>query len=193
MFKEMTKGERLQYLDLAGFNTPCFKIAKEGLDYEAIRDFVLEISSSDERVSLRTYSRKEYQGKFMPNIRNEEAVVEIPKLLKEFDEVIVSEGIDPKDCLFCGNAVKKEKSAYFEVLVGSNKTVRMLANGTTPDVSVEIPEQDVKLKSLEKILYEILDKMKGVPVGTMLEFSYYDHPIGQLSQHLIFWEALDYA
>jgi len=181
------KASSLEWLRDNGFNTPKFEIAKT---IQEARRFLIDLKDEYKKFSLRGVGRGSLQP-FYCNIDFKEAFMVLEDF-KECDKIIISEGIDPVYSEIAGKILFSSDNCFVEYLEGPGITVRDIERNTLYLKRASIEELFLTpeiIRELQQITFKIkreMDKMKIC----IVEFSFYQRPIGWKSQRIIFWEVI---
>lgn len=146
------------------------------------------------KISIRTQWRDEQRQDKTPHVPICDSS-EFGMYKKEFLaaglELIVSEGIDPKDAALAGCIMRNENNYVVEIAMGPG-TVRRVTHRHLIDArymaSLDHPitHNDLVNSALRKVHDAYRD---GVLAEKFIfEFSYYNKPVGYKKQNVIFWE-----
>lgn len=191
--KEWNKITSLWYLFDKRINTPTFHEAGLG-DLENLRTY-----SMGERMSVRTFKRgvPTILAPHFPNIVIDKAILDkVKALLKQSFQVIISEPIDPSDCLWRGNIVYIDDKEWLLEYAKGPGTVREMEKLDSGEIkrikqfSYNIPVVPSRVTELGLKGDSVVSIAKSLFWGTpiLLEWSIYKHPVGYRNRELIFWE-----
>lgn len=194
------KIDSLQKLISLRVNTPTFEVLSNSKEVE---DFLKRsMPRRWDAYSIRTDNKKgralykKWGLPFYPNKFWGEVVTILNKELlhlvdKELD-IIMAEGINPKDSLLSGRYLKDYKENIIEYVLGPS-TGRDIERGVPKQWA---PNSNTIEPPLRKQLIRVVDYVKysfshtfGLPF--VVEFSIYPYPIGELRDKLIFWEVIE--
>ena len=192
------KIDSLWKLRVLGLNTSNFKILKSRLDVDYF------FNRTDwKRISIRTDLKdptkrgvSRFGLPFFPNLDYLEArkiIVHDSTVSTDDLDIIVSEGIDPKDALLSGKIImENELKGNLEYILGAS-TVRSLDYVIPKRYTVKFSEP-VTLLSFNLPLEKLSHQIKQIILPSfrtpfIIEFSIYSHPIGRLKDRLIYWEV----
>ena len=191
----MRKSESLYKLEELGLNTlNCFITTdkQEAMHYIA--------KHGEDLLSMRTERGNEFHCPFFYKIPGEQLLDLATKHLKEGYKLIFSPSLDTKGCLAFGTvALGENADDIIEVVFGEGK-VRDLDNHKDLRTIV-VPKgrmivvSDKEYPGKAYILNSIFSKLKEVTydcIPCVIEFSFYDRPVGRLSQNDIYWELREY-
>lgn len=203
----MGKFRDIEILHNLGFNTPNVLLNLPQFDDKIEKHRMwkaISINESPEypnpRVSIRTCRDGENLCPFHPNVPLEAAEKLVPELIEEGYEVMISEGIDPVNCLLRGNVVRRpDKPVVTLEWINGPGTVRDLEKATTiqhlsltiyQGVNEEFIDLDaipVEIRPLVKAYFETPSFAHKI-----LEWSFYNRPVGRKKQPEICWEIREW-
>jgi hypothetical protein len=191
--KGLSKGQSIILLQSNGLNTPQCRVFNKPFDWD---DMYHAVDGFDERVSIRTWRKGDFNCPFFPNLTKPEAKVMVKEIYHTsgelLDEIIMSEGINPQESMRCGRIMDMSlqgSRAFIEYFEGPgtvreldslhpNKVFREQINGTQ--------ETPMWMSTLIRRCYPMFKQFPGCT----LEWSHYNQPIGRLQERFIFWEVL---
>ena len=121
------------------------------------------------------------------------------KLLDEEWNIIVSEGVDPKEALFAGTILRDGDLSEVDVSCGAGAVVRDVTHNGKIDKHFAL---DGLESSGDKLIDEALGKIRSVEEGrphlpalrrVIYEFSYYKTEVGHKRENAIFWEITGFS
>jgi len=197
------KIRRIQHLKELGLNCPEYMVIRKPSDTEllkkyprwSIRSFPtigLKISTSDllQLKEFKALLEPSIVPPHAPSISTTLAIPLCKAMLKLGYYPMPCPVIDPKDAQWAGCAIRTPKGVTLEIAVGP-VMVRKVSRDGEIDVKYKNITKD-KLKLLDNILVKtaILEILQKVPVGFVLELSWYNVPVGYQDSHLIFWDIM---
>lgn len=197
------KADSIMKLISLGVNTPRVRV----LTNQAEVDFFCQNGMEGwEKISIRTDNKQDFETykrwglPFFPNRSvpevNKILEGELHDLVKDKIDIIVAEGIDPKDTIVSGKYLRSQWENLVDYVLGSS-TVRDVET-TTPktwDTNMLLSDTDIPRKAwvsmglLPHIVKRIISRKFMVPF--VAEFSVYPYPIGVKQTPLIFWEVIE--
>lgn len=198
LVEDWTKYNSLCFLKEKGINTPNFRLIKDvdSLERELI-------NNQGKKVSIRTFHPEKLKTTLMTHLPNVPVgpIIESRcyELLEEGFYLILSDPIDPVDCITRGNIVYYFQNEWLMEFAEGPGTVREMESLSPTDIK-RISEQPFNRntpRARDKVYSEL--GMKGLSVvntiqsiywGTpiLLEWSIYRRPVGFRERELIFWE-----
>lgn len=198
-----SKVKSLEILDSLGFNTPNLLLRIPQFDdphkkVEAWNNLKLPTSPEypETRVSIRTQRDGEKKTPHYPNIREGEAEEKVRELAKAGYEILIFEAIDPKNCLLRGNLVRRsDRDAMILEWMEGPGTVRDLEKASKLlhlEILLFSQEENLtySVNGIPEPIWPLVDHYFESPglAHEILEWSYYNQPIGKLNQPTICWE-----
>ena len=199
-----SKIESLQKLINLGVNTPNFEILTTG---EEVMEFIKrgEKTRRLDAFSIRTDNKKgqalykKWGLPFFPNKPWGEIVdilnKELLPLIDEKIDIIVAEGINPKDSLISGRYLRNPKEGDILDYIRGPSTGRDVDRGSpeswipTSSYKKELPLH-IQGQFMRVSNYARNSFPRAFKTSFVIEFSVYPYPIGRLKDKLIFWEVI---
>lgn len=184
-----TKIDRVAEMKRVGLNVPDYTLF---FDHKIFKKF-LNSKKDDEKISLRSYSKRdeirEFKNPFFPNT----TVKEIKKHLKSLKDlnVIVSSPINPEESLWVGNIGFSSSSEFVLEAAKGPGTVRELTVNKKPSHIIKTNLQDFLKDIKESELQEVIITLaqSGIYLSNRIfEFSIYGSKVGCKKEHIIWWE-----
>ena len=154
------------------------------------------------RLSIRTQRDGETNTPHYANIREGHADQVVRDLSRDGYEILIFEGIDPKDCLLRGNMVRRPDTPALTLEWKEGPgTVRDLEKATPePLMNLSIPltvqgeEVTFNPSGIPKGIVGLVNHYFTVPylAFKILEWSYYNKPIGKKHEQTIAWEIREW-
>jgi hypothetical protein len=194
------KTESLLKLKALRVNIPVFEVLTNS---EEVRNFLKQsMPRRWDAYSIRTDNKKgqipykKWGLPFFPNknwgevrdILNKELLHLVDREL----DIIMAEGIDPKDSLISGRYLKDlEGEDVVDYITGSS-TGRDIEKRTPKEwkpTSSEVPPEQMQFSRIVNYVKYSFSHAFEAPF--VVEFSIYPYPIGRLKDKLIFWEVIE--
>jgi hypothetical protein len=187
IFGKRNKYERIQYVRELGFNTEENILVRPTDNSSIYKDFIKKYK----RISLRTFNDLDnLVTPHFPILTLDEALIKIPELQHKNIYCIVATPIDPKDCKFCGAAMKTGLQLFVDIADGPG-TVRRVTHDGKIDRRYVLEKEGLKLTD-DLELNKCLKQFKICLLEECIfEFSWYNHLVGYKKENLIVWEVTD--
>lgn len=188
----MGKVQSLKRLADLGFNTPKLVLElREGSAGEKVEQWLEFYGEHQGKFSVRTERDGERNCPHYPNWNITRLAKEIVKDIKNGYKIYVFEPIDPGDCIARGNICHYtgSKGVVVEWIEGPG-TVRDLETKKVNNFHCREIEPLKFAVPIEKWRHVAMVYIAQLPElhNWILEWSIYDHPVGQLREHEVYWE-----
>ena len=193
----MKKSESIVKLQTLGLNTLNYFITEnkaEVIHYLA--------RHADDKMSLRTEKGDQYELPFYYMIKGEHLLAIALKHLSEGYKLILAPSLDIAGCIAFGVvAFGESKEDCIEFVEGEGKVREVYAHPNTQSIIIDrsrlVPvtakQVGKRMAPIINNLYRSLRESCYDEIPCCVEWSYYDHGVGVLSQPLIVWELRPYA
>lgn len=198
--KGLSKGRTLNLLNEWGFNVPHFVVFHPTSSMPEVPKSLIQLFNlfSGETISIRTWRENEFKCPFSPN---KDISYQIDWLrenwetLKNHEEIIISEGIDPSKSLRAGKAVHLPSNDILVEYYEGPGTVRDMETMDSSRLRHflfpgpfygKVPYDRRELMQLAARFRKFF---MSHPERT-IEWSQYPYKIGRRKEEFIFWEVL---
>jgi len=150
---------------------------------------------SEDFLSLRTERGSEYQCPFYYMTPGEKLIPHAIKHLSEGYKLIFAPSLDTKGCLAFGNIKLGESEDVIEFVLGEGKCRELDSHPKLQTIIIDsgrmiaVNNKDYPGKAyIINSVYKIVKDVAYDLIPCVMEWSYYDRPVGKLDNNLIFWE-----
>lgn len=196
MSRQLTKFERIRLVRRLGLNTQNDVLITCERDWQIHQDWLAQFS----RYTVRSFRDGPIGGvePYFAIIDADEFEKHRQKLLDGGWNLIVAEGIDPKEALLAGTILREGEITEVDIVRGAGSVTRQVThdgqiddhfvvNGEELTGDMFVDEALGKIRESER-LRKHLSFLKKV----IYEFSYYQPKVGYKRENVIFWEIAGY-